>query len=893
MRKPPPLFSALLLLALFAAALPLAGQGHAAADYARRMQAAPLAAPARALALNTRAEAVLPLQFLYAYMPLPDVTDYPPEFYVRQVEVSLRARREMPWGSSVPDREWYHFVLPLRVNNERLDTFRTACYATLKARVQGLSMEQAVIAVNRWCHEHATYRPSDARTRSPLATMSAAVGRCGEESTFTVAALRAVGIPARQVYTPRWAHTDDNHAWVEAWVEGRWRFLGACEPEPVLDLGWFNAPASRGLLMHTKAFGRYDGPEDRLRTTNCFTEINVTDNYARTARTTVCVVDAERRPVADAQVRFCIYNYAELYPAHWVRTDAHGRASLSAGLGDLVVWAAKDDAYGWRKVSMGRDTLVVLALDRRSGERWSADLDLTPPAGHDNQPSLAPEAIAHNEACKAREDSLRHRYVAAFPDSAAILAFCRAEGFDFAAVRPLVEKSRGNSQSILRLLREFNDRDVVGLLAVLSEKDLTDLDPDALADHLRALPRGVRLDPDSARYVYSPRIAHEAISPWRSALSKAAPTAERSAFRENPLRLAAWLKGRLQLADAWNPLVLPHRPESAWACATTDSHGRDLLFVAMARALGIPARIDPVTGRPEYSRQRGAWSAVHWNALLAPDALTDAPATPSAMPAVPTDASAAPALLRLACSPSAVHPDPRYYTHFTLSALSHGVPELLNYDEQDTWSSRFAAGATLPAGNYLLVSGTRLADGAVLARLEAFPLAPGATATAPLQLREDSTRVQVIGSFDAEHRYFDPESATSRSLLSTTSRGYYVLALLRAAHEPSLHILHDLSAARAEMEAWGRPILLLFPNVDEWERFRAHRAALPPLPSTVRFGVDASGAVAAALRSAAPTESDALPCVVVADTFNRVVFRSQGYTIGLGTQIQSTVGKLK
>lgn len=50
--------------------------------------------------------------------------------------------------------------------------------------------------------------------------MKTAYGRCGEESTFTVAALRSVGIPARQVYTPRWAHTDDNHAWVEAWVNG-------------------------------------------------------------------------------------------------------------------------------------------------------------------------------------------------------------------------------------------------------------------------------------------------------------------------------------------------------------------------------------------------------------------------------------------------------------------------------------------------------------------------------------------------------------------------------------------------------------------------------------------------------------------------------------------------
>ena len=66
-------------------------------------------------------------------------------------------------------------------------------------------------------------------------------------------------IPARQVYTPRWAHTDDNHAWVEAWADGHWYFFGACEPEPVLNLGWFNSPASRGMLMHTKVFGRYNG----------------------------------------------------------------------------------------------------------------------------------------------------------------------------------------------------------------------------------------------------------------------------------------------------------------------------------------------------------------------------------------------------------------------------------------------------------------------------------------------------------------------------------------------------------------------------------------------------------------------------------------------------------
>lgn len=145
-----------------------------------------------------------------------------------------------PWGDQIPDELFRHFVLPIRVNNENLDDSRRVFYGELKDRVKHLSMKDAILEVNHWCHEKVVYRPSDARTSSPLASVKTAYGRCGEESTFTVAALRSVGIPARQVYTPRWAHTDDNHAWVEAWADGQWYFFGACEPEPVLNLGWFN-----------------------------------------------------------------------------------------------------------------------------------------------------------------------------------------------------------------------------------------------------------------------------------------------------------------------------------------------------------------------------------------------------------------------------------------------------------------------------------------------------------------------------------------------------------------------------------------------------------------------------------------------------------------------------
>ncbi len=286
------------------------------------------------------------MQFLYAYMPVADMTDYSADFYLQNVRTAFRAISEMPWGQEVPELYFRHFVLPVRVNNERLDAFRPTYYEELKLRVSGLTMAEAILEINHWCHEHVTYQPSDGRTSSPMASMRSAYGRCGEESTFTVSALRAVGIPARQVYTPRWAHTDDNHAWVEAWADGQWHFLGACEPEPVLDLGWFNSAASRAMLMHTRVFGRYDGPEEKMLESSTFTEINLIDNYAKTARIDFHIVNADGTPAAGARIDFMIYNYAEFNPVVTKYADASGSTFLTAGMGDMMVWASLDGSYG-------------------------------------------------------------------------------------------------------------------------------------------------------------------------------------------------------------------------------------------------------------------------------------------------------------------------------------------------------------------------------------------------------------------------------------------------------------------------------------------------------------------------------------------------------------------
>ena len=82
-------------------------------DYQARMEANDEALkPFMTLPEGITAQERDALQFLYAYMPLADVTDYTAEFYLANVRKSLQAREEMSWKA--PEREFRHFVLPLR-----------------------------------------------------------------------------------------------------------------------------------------------------------------------------------------------------------------------------------------------------------------------------------------------------------------------------------------------------------------------------------------------------------------------------------------------------------------------------------------------------------------------------------------------------------------------------------------------------------------------------------------------------------------------------------------------------------------------------------------------------------------------------------------------------------
>lgn len=808
------------------------------------------------------------LQFLYAYMPLSDITDYPGAFYHKNVLASYKAREEMPWGKDVPEREFNHFVVPVRINNENLDDSRFVFYEELKDRVKDLSMYDAVLEINHWCHEKANYKGSDSRTSSPLATVKTSWGRCGEESTFLVAALRAMCIPARQVYTPRWAHCDDNHAWVEAYVDGEWHFLGACEPEPVLDLGWFNAPASRTLLLHTRVFGRYYGPEEVIDITPNHTEINVVDNYADASKMTVKVVDVEGNPVPNARVEFKIYNYAEFCGVAVKFTDENGETWMTAGKGDMLVYASDRAKFGFEEMPFGEKNEVVVKLDKCYGKDMMVEYNITPPAENAKMPNVTPEMRAENDRRFAYEDSIRNAYIASFPRK-----------FRDERVKTLVEKSWGNYQTIIDFIKYAEKKGkremALNLLSEVSDKDLRDISMAVLMDNLDNSVRG-KGDIYNA-YILNPRVSNEMLYPYKEYLSNYFDKEQSEKFRNNPQELVDWIKDSIVINNNLNIRGIPMSPQSVLKARVTDTRSRGIFFVSTARSLGIASRIDPVTAKVQYLKDN-VWVDVKFD-----EGMTEAAPAPQGV-------------LMAKYVPSGALTDLRYYTHFSIKKFDDVNFDLLAYDAKDPgmdvgeqYSTLFENGLTLDEGYYVLTTGTRLSDGSVLARMQFFTIRPNETTNIDLVMREPEKGLRIIGNFNSENRYMPVDATEDKSLLQTTGRGFYVLGLLDGGSEPTTHAMQDIALVKDQLDKWGRSFVFLFQNEEHKRNFELKN--FQGLPANLTFGIE-DGSMLKEVVANMRLQNNNLPIFIVANTQNEIVFISQGYTIGLGEQLMKVVNEL-
>lgn len=777
------------------------------------------------------------MDFLYTHLPESDLDNSPASLFLQFAEHALFLRKTVPWCAGLEQEIFDHYVLFPRVNDEDLSFHRRLFFDALWPRIQDLTTQEGrVLEVNRWCHEMASYQAQDERTASPLTVYRNASGRCGEESAFLVSALRSVGIPARQVYAPRWAHCDDNHAWVEALCDGQWRFLGACEPEPVLDKGWFNTAASRAVLVHSRLFGSGNSPlhGEPLGREGAVCWYNQTHRYAKVQTYTFRALH-DGVPAAGTVFQIQLLNEAGFHTIAVLTADGRGQTKARLGLGSIHVLATWNGLWAEGDCTGNRISLALSApADRETG--WT-DFDVHAPNAEPVHPVILDAAQRARRAAVLQEGStLRKQRIASFfkPDSGSAFR----DG--------LLQTARGNLSVIAAFLAQDSDPRRELLLGSLTDKDLRDVTLQTLQDHLQNAPAPGELPMELyVPYVLCPRVEMEPLTPWRGVLRQALTGAE------DPMALWQNLCRRTNTQVTRTYANLVWTPAESWHSRRCDRRSLRLLYVACLRALGIPARLRELDGLPEY------WLDGSFHPLL---------------------------------------PEKTGILH-----LRYDEGQPLAYRQDWTLSRRAGTGwqlltlpggvqtAALPAGQYRLITTTRLPNGNQFAAKQEFPLHPGTERTAVLRLRsyslEDTLRCQDLPAMSA----VTPEGRHYPNLCQTDGRPS-LLFWLETGGEPTEHVLNELSAGQKELAALPVSILLLLPGQDSL-RHPTLAGLLSRWPG-IKVLLDDWAYDLENVARQLTCDPDTPPLAVVCDGEGRAVYGTSGYRVGsvaLLTQIAAHI----
>jgi hypothetical protein len=810
------------------------------------------------------------LKFLYAFMPLNDLADYDGEYFLGQVRSSFKARETFSWGKSVPESEFRHFVLPYRINNENLDTARQVFFEELKDRIKDLSMLDAAMEVNHWCHEKVTYKGTDIRTSAPLATVKTAYGRCGEESTFTTAALRAVSIPARQVYTPRWAHSDDNHAWVEFWADGKWYYMGACEPSPVPNDGWFTEPARRAMLIHTKAFGNYMGDARVGNRERQFSLLNTLEGYAVTKELYVKVLNQEGVPVSNASVEFQLYNYAEFYPISVQKTDDKGLCNFLTGLGDLQVWAHNGNLFSYKKIAVAEVDTLVLSLDQKPYADKTDVYDLIPPIIRD--PFIVPQEGKELNAMRLKEeDSIRGAYEATFMTEAKAREIAVEQGVDADDFARFINLSRGNYDEISKFIQKIPEDLLpmsMELLEQISLKDLRDTKYEILRDHVLIAHANYGSkncnDSDFNNYVLNPRVATEMLVAHRQKLNEAFMSDQAAAFRIDPKEIINWVQKNVTIDTEENYYETPLSPLGVYRLRIADDFSAKIYAVAMLRTFGHPARLEPGTEYVQYLAN-DEWNSVHFAAI-------NEETRDRGMLVLKNDES------------NAV--DPKYHIHFTIARFKVGKYHTLHYD-WDKPLVDFANGVELDEGYYMLVVGNRQLGGAVLHSQEFFTIEKDQTVTKTISLRTSDKAPEILATIDLTTKYND-QSGNPVSLKTHGDQDWQVIGWIDPDKEPTKHTFQDLPLLKKELEKLDIPFTFVVPADKLTDSFK--NADYTGLPKNHQFLIANDLKLVESIEKQTDKKlTNQLPVFIIVNPDGEVIYLSSGYKIGIGEEIVKAV----
>lgn len=792
-------------------------------------------------------ETALALKYLYMTMPCSDMGNYSFEIFLDYAKNSVRIWHESEGVKLLPEDIYLNYVLYHRVNEEEIAPCRTLFAEEIskfmeengnETLLSGFNRKKTAIEVNYWCAQEATYHCTDDRTLSALTVYRRGNGRCGEESVFTVNAMRSIGIPSRQVYAPKWSHCDDNHAWVEIWNDGEWYFLGACEPLPILNKGWFTNASSRAMMVHSRWFDQAESGEEKIGTDGMVTMLNELSRYAAVTEFSVKVEDEEGRPVSGAEVSFQVLNYAEFSPVAEGVTGEDGTCSFTTGLGSLAVQISRDGQCECVFADTREQKQIRVIFGKNAGQKdvWEAVDMIAPVDTPVNTDMPTAEQTAEGnirlEKAAARRTAKTEAWVN--PECEKFLQGCFTE-----------ENTEDEEEGLLR----------EELLNVLTEKDRTDCRAEVLEEHLRfAMPYEEELEHSVfVNYVLNPRIDDEVLMKYREVIENTFSEEEKLCFRENPASIWTEVDKRINSISERERASVITTPAGCLKTEVGSILSKKILFVAIARTLGIPARLNPEDRSMEY-RKDGRF-----------------------IPVLPEAEKNCHIVLKAGDGTQW-----KYFQNWSMAKLENGTYTSLRLGGL-LWKGDLLE-AHLEAGTYRITTSNRLPNGNMFAYVYYFSVDAGDKKEISMILRqadlEDMLENIELPEFQLRKDEDGNEVVQASEL---TAEGKHILMFLEESREPTEHILNEMMEQPEEFRKICSRILFVVQSQTALKDPTISKA-LSMFPE-IQVYYDCFADHIELLGRRMYVDHEKLPLIIVTSEKLNGIYATSGYNVGTGEML--------
>lgn len=804
-------------------------------------------------ASESEKEAVMEaLYYLYAFMPLSDIGDYTIDTFLDFARQGAFLFNEGEFKGKADEELFAEYVLGARINNEDIIENRSFFYGKVSHLIKGKSMEEAVIELNYWCSSKVTYRTTDNRTANPITVYNNTFGRCGEESTFAVSVFRSVGIPARQVYVPLWSHCDDNHAWVEVWCDGKWYFLGACEPEKELNRGWFLNASKRAMMVHARCYN----PEletDINAGVGIPVSVNALSTYASVKEISVKIVNEKGEPLQGVKVYFKVINYSILGDIAVTCTDNRGVAKLKTGSGSLIISANYEDLYGEILIDTDNTIAVELKLTKEEYRETEGSFIM-------RAPRLKQENNAKNSAKPDEEDERKKlearkrtdKEEALFDKESAKRAVAHFNEADSKSLMDILSKSCGNQNELHKFLTEVNEIPAewkVNILKCLAEKDYQDTDAYTLIEHCLYTDINIykKYSEDIFyKYILCPRVSYEKIRPFRKYLLEK--------FKESKISDINEIRALFNSVDT----ELKERPEFEYSSLIATAYGaywsgyaskasKRVIFIQILRSLGVPARLNPNDGEMEVYID-GEFTAIEEKEELAKGKL-------------------------VFDFENEVHWS--YYENFSLSKFTEGEYRPLSLEMDDIKKDNDSI--ELSVGTYRLITSNRLPNGNIFAKSVIFDIEEGKTVKVTVSFYEAKTG-DLLSDYPVRNIKFTNEKNESACFNELTGEENGIFIWLNAKAEPTEHILNEIYNKKEFFNALKIKIYLVVKDIAALEDENIKRVSEALSNKKVLF--EDFGTEAGKLARELYLESGLYPLICIINKEGKGVYGTAGYNVG-------------